>query len=148
MYYGMICRDGPVCLVKVTGNLNAMGYEDILFDNLVPFLEQHGHSDYIYQQDNAPIHTANRLREFFFREGIQVLKWPAKSPDLNPIENLWGLMKVWIQKKGPKNLVELDKFVFEAFNELCTKEYCESLYNSVPKRLPMVIENLGFRIKK
>ena len=57
MYYGMICRDGPVCLVKVTGNLNAMGYEDILFDNLVPFLEQHGHSDYIYQQDNAPIHS-------------------------------------------------------------------------------------------
>ena len=57
-------------------------------------------------------------------------------------------MKVWIQKKGPTNLAELDKFVVEAFNTLCTKEYCESLYESVPKRLPMVIENYGFRIKK
>ena len=63
-------------------------------------------------------------------------------------ENLWGLMKVWTQKKGPTNLAELDKFVVEAFNTLCTKEYCESLYESVPKRLPMVIENYGFRIKR
>ena len=57
-------------------------------------------------------------------------------------------MKVWTQKKGPTNLAELDKYIVEAFNTLCTKEYCESLYESVPKRLPMVIENYGFRIKK
>ena len=57
-------------------------------------------------------------------------------------------MKVWIQKKGPKNLAELDKLVVEAFNTLCTKEYCESLYKLVPKRLPMVIENNGLRVNK
>ena len=73
--------------------------------------------------------------------------WPAKSPDLNPIENLSGRMKQWVQKRNPKNLQELDKLVNEAFTALCTKEYCEKLYNSMLKRLEMVIKNRGFRIK-
>ena len=57
-------------------------------------------------------------------------------------------MKVWIQKKSPKNLQEFDKLVVEAFAALCTEGYCKTLYDSMPRRLPMVIDNRGFRIKK
>ena len=56
-------------------------------------------------------------------------------------------MKRWIQRKHPKNLQELDKLVNEAFTALCDEEYCKKLYALMLKRLEMVIENRGFRIK-
>ena len=65
MHDGMISPTVGVCLVRVNGNLNALGYGEILFDHLVPFLEEHGRSSFIYQQDNAPIHTAKRMKGFF-----------------------------------------------------------------------------------
>ena len=132
---GMISPTGGVCLVRVNGNLNALGYEEILFDHLVPFLEEHGRSSFIYQQDNVPIHTAKRMKGFFDREGIEVSGCPAKSPDLNPIEKLWGGMKRWIQRKHPKNLQELHELVNEAFTALYDEEYCKKLYASMLKDL-------------
>ena len=56
-------------------------------------------------------------------------------------------MKRWIQRKHPKNLQELHELVNEAFTVLYDEEYCKKLYASMLKRLEIVIENRGFRIK-
>ncbi|KAL2400280.1 hypothetical protein ABEF93_006854 [Exophiala dermatitidis] len=52
-------------------------------------------------QDNAPAHAAKRTIEELLERRVQLIWWPANSPDLNPIETVWKWMKDWLQKHYP-----------------------------------------------
>ena len=78
---------------------------------------------------------------------MQLVTVQRKSPRLNPIENVWGYIKNIVQAREPQNLHELDRFVQEAFKETIAPEYCKKLYDSIPKRLNLVIKKKDFRIK-
>ena len=54
----------------------------------------------MFQQDGAATHTAKLTREYFIEEKIHELPWVARSPDMNPIENIWGTFVRALYKEG------------------------------------------------
>ncbi len=80
---------GPLCFLKST--VNAAIYQEIL--ELPSADKLYGDADFIFQQDLAPAHTAKSTKSWLNDHGVTVLDWPANSPDLNPIENLWGISR-------------------------------------------------------
>lgn len=121
--------------------LNAKKYIDILRHALAQSLVDLNYSsDWLFMQDNAPVHTAARVKKYMKRKRIKILPWPAKSPDLNPIENLWALLKYRLYRRyttPAENNKELWKRVAEVWASI-TPETCENLVKSMPNRLGAV----------
>ncbi len=92
---------GPLCFLKT--KVTAPVYQEILEHFMLPSADQlFKDADFIFQQDLAPAHTAKSTKSWLNDHGVGVLDWPANSPDLNPIENLWGIVKRKMRNKRPK----------------------------------------------
>ncbi len=98
MVWGCISQKGVGNLIFVTGNIDSAKYINILANNLKDSADKMGLSPYIFQQDSAPCHTSKMTREFFEREGIELLEWASQSPDLNPIEHIWAYIKLKLKE--------------------------------------------------
>uniref|UniRef100_A0A8C6XQK8 Tc1-like transposase DDE domain-containing protein n=1 Tax=Naja naja TaxID=35670 RepID=A0A8C6XQK8_NAJNA len=97
---------GPLCFIK--SRVNAAVYQEILEHFILPSTDElYGDADFIFQQDLAPAHTAKSTKIWFNDRGITVLDWTANSPDLNHIENLWGIAKRKMRDMRPNNAEEL-----------------------------------------
>lgn len=149
MIWGCICWEGVGTMTPVEGNINAAKYQDILEENLWPVLARHfPQNGYFFQDDNAPVHRARSTQEYVARNRINCLSWPAQSPDLNIIENVWLFIKRKLQSrsgaiKSKENLIEEIRRIWTQI----TPAYIKSLYGSIPNRIQHVIRLKGHLTK-
>ncbi len=99
-------------------------------------------ADFIFQQNFEPAHTAKSTKSWLNDHGVGVLDWPANSPDLYPIENIWGIVKRKMRNKRPKNSDEL-KATFKETLASIPLQQCHKLITSMPRRIEAVIKAKG-----
>ncbi len=132
---------GPLCFLKST--VNAAIYQEILEHFMLPSADKlYGDADFIFQQDLAPAHTVKGTKSWFNDHGVTVLDWPANSPDLNPIENLWGIVKRKMRDTRPNNADDLKATVKETWASIPPQQ-CHKLITSMPRRIEAVIKAKG-----
>ena len=136
-------------MVRLEGRITANIYIDVLNNYLLPFINSlENKNNYIFQEDNAPIHKANTVKKWEVENKITSLPWPAQSPDLNPIENLWDELdrKVRKHKPLPKNQDDLWQILQNEWLKLDESIY-KNLVDSMPRRIAAVIEDKGIPTK-
>ena len=133
---------GKTPLYFVEGTLDTPGYIKLLEDCFMPWKRSKRISGCILQQDNAPCHVSKAAKAFMEAKKIDTLPWPANSPDLNPIENLWAILKSKVAKRSPKTVPELKAVLVEEWDRIPIQTI-QSLVQSMPKRLSDCIKSKG-----
>ncbi|KAG6583105.1 Transposase [Phytophthora cinnamomi] len=135
-------------LVILEGNQSSERYIYTLSEYLLPFIDRVYGRECVFQHDNASIHTSGATKEFLKEENVDVMDWPAQSPDLNPIENMWGVLTRAVYAHGRQfqtreDLIETIKASWAAIGQdLITK-----LVESKPKRCIATLELHGAKTK-
>src|SRR4029434_4783101 len=96
----------------------------------------------IFQQDNAKPHAAHISKAWLRKKRVRVLDWPACSPDLSPIENVWRILKCKTLQRRPRAVAHLKTCLQEEWDKV-TPETFPHLVSSVPKRLLSVVKKNG-----
>ena len=142
--WGGFCVKGKTSLFCFRRIMDGKYYTEIL-EKHIPEIRSMLRDEWRLQQDNDPKHTSRVAQEFLNSNVPEVMDWPSNSPDLNPIENLWVIVKRNVEKCRPKNLSELESFLGEKWDNI-PNSLLISLVDSMPRCCNELIEKNGERI--
>ena len=122
--------------------MNSVRYINLIKEEITNHAECISGPDYIFQQHNASVHTSRLVQSYFNEINISILPWPARSPDLDIIENCktysWRICG-W---KLYQHVQELKNAIVREWDAL-SQNYIQKLYKSIPNHTIEVIENKG-----
>ena len=141
--WGSISMLGKVSLTFYEGTLDAYDYQTLLRNHLYRQANQlWGEGVWIMLQDGATCHTAGSTIRAISNHAGDIIDWPAASPDLNPMENVWSILKDRVAKRNPQTKEDLKNFIRQEWRNLDNDEVI-TIAESMPDRVLMLIENKG-----
>ena len=141
---GAISRRGPSKLMIFTGKLNAIGFQMLCNEFLIPFVRDKYPLVHRIHMDNAAFHVNDSTKIYFNRNMLYHFKTPAQSPDLNPIELVWNDLKNYLANEySPKNIEDLVNGIERFWETRVTIEYCNSKINHLSSVIPRIISLNG-----
>ena len=126
--------------------INGTVYLEILKEKLQLFMNISNTSK--FQHDGAPCHRAKKVNDWLNTNGIEVIgPWPGNSPDLNPIENCWDVVKKEVAKLRPTSTDDLREKIKQVWVHKITPDYLRKLIHSMPTRLAKCLKAGGRHTK-
>ena len=121
-------------------NLDVQLQKTILNTHLVPSARE----QWWFLHDNDKKFKSHLVQNYVHNAGIQLIDFPAYSPDLNPMENLWAIMAREVEKHYDNcpTIEILQDTIAELWKSLCI-EYMQKLVASMPNRIAAVIATEG-----
>ncbi|KAF0744653.1 hypothetical protein Ae201684P_019018 [Aphanomyces euteiches] len=128
----------------LSGPQDSSAYCGTIANYLIPFVRAKHPRGFVFQQDNTSIHTSRETMEFLKDQNIAVMRWPALSPDLNPIKNLWGVLtrKVYVDGKQCSSVGELKAEILKQ-SQTIDNEVILKLISSIKSRCIKVFQAKG-----
>ena len=143
MVWGCFGGFGMGPLVKMDGIMDRYVYHDILANHMMPWAEENMSLRWTFQHDNDPKHTSKLIKDWLIAQNVTVMDWPAQSPDLSPIENLWDEIDRRIHTKNITNTSDLFEEIQNIWNSI-PQDYIDKLLKSMKNRCLEVMKNKGF----
>lgn len=144
MIWGCFSSKGPGMLKIVDGTMKSRDYLNVLETKMLPSARDlFGDNSFIYQDDSAPCHRSKIVKEWENSRNIEVLEWPGNSPDMNPIENLWAILKQKVRTHRPTNKSELISAISASWTTEISVNLCQKLSSSMKNRIEALVDNKG-----
>ena len=156
--FAVVSNQGFVVWDFVNSHLSGAEYKKVLKTKLLPSINKYwpqgGDGQLCFMQDNAPWHTARVAQEYLDSLAdsryFNIMDWPAHSPDLNVLENVWAALKRHLRRFPiPPSLDALRALMLEQvpiFN-VKNRDLFTNLYASLPKRMELVVKAQGAGIR-